>query len=404
MQAAPYSGGVKVARIVAGGTAEAMGLKADDILISLNGQKIDDPTEFVSVVRTLDAGAKVNVRFKRADKESSSTGTMAERPKVTEPELDVIYDQVVSQGKRIRVILTKPKGDGKFPALFLIGGIGTYSVDAPFASMPYGNVIGPIAHAGFATIRIDKPGMGDSEGPAYKDLKFSVEQDAYLQALRLAKTLPFIDSKRIAIFGHSMGGCFGPLVAAEEPVKALIVNGTLIKSFTEYMLENTRRQSELAGADENELDQAQKQLSTTLHFLFGESMTPAQIATKRPELAQFVKETFPDGETYSGVGIPFFRELANTNLAKGWRDSRCDVLSIYSENDFLSGRDDHERIAAYVNKLRPGTAEFKLLAGIDHGFTKTTSMLDSQTRWGKGGEFNPIIVDTLLDYLKKELK
>lgn len=401
--AAPDPKGVKVTRIVGGGAGEASGLKAGDVIVSVNGTKMADPAAFVAAARTINGGDKLNIRYIRDGKESTTRGTMVERPRETEPNLDVIYDQVVSLGKRIRVIITKPKGDGKFPTLFLIGGIGSYSVDAPFASMPYGNVLGPVANAGYVTVRIDKPGQGDSEGPLYKNLAFGVEQDAYLQALRLTKTLPFVDASRIAIYGHSMGGCFAPLVASVEPVKAVIANGTLFQSFTEYMLENTRRQSELGGAAQDALDQDQKMLDSLMHFVFDEGEAPKQVEQRHKELAQFAKQTFPDGETYSGVGIPFFRELSHINLPKAWSLAKCDVLALYGENDFLSGRADHERLAAYVNKLRPGTAQFILMPNCDHIFTKTTSMRDSMDKWGKGGEFNPIIIQTLQDYLKKEL-
>lgn len=404
VQTAPDSKGVKVARVVSGGSVEKMGLKESDVILALNGQQVDAPAKLVALARMTNAGSDVTIHYLRDGKELDAKGKMAERPRVTEQGLNVIYDQVVSQGKRVRVIITKPKGDGKFPTLFLIGGIGAYSMDAPFAAAPYGNVLAPIANAGYVTVRIDKPGQGDSEGPQYKDLTFKAEQDAYVQALRLVKTLDFVDKDRIAIFGHSMGGAFGPMVAAEEPVKALIVCGTLMKSFTEYMLENTRRQSELDDSPQDSLDQEQKLLAQTVQALFVEGLSPAEVATKHPDLADFVKATIPDGETYSGVGIPFFRELSQTNLSQGWKDSKCSVLSIYCENDFLSGQDDHERIAKYVNQLRPGTAEFKLLTGADHGFTKTSSMKDSKQRWGQGGEFNPTIVGTLLDYLNKTLK
>lgn len=402
VQTAPDSKGVKVARVVPGGSAEKIGLKEGDVILKFNKEAVADPAKLVALARATSAGADLSVHYLRDGKESDASGKMAERPKVTEADMDVVYDQVMSLGKRIRIIITKPKGSGKFPVVFMIGGIGSYSMDAPFSASPYGNILSQIAKAGFVTVRVDKPGMGDSEGPSqYKDLTFSVEEDAYVQALRLTKTLDFVDPARIAVFGHSMGGCFGPLVAAKEPVKALIVSGTLMKSFNEYMLENTRRQSELSGGAEEALDQEQKLLATTMHYLFDENMTPAQISEKHPELAEFVKATFPDGETYSGVGIPFFRELSQSNLAQGWKDSKCSVLSLYAENDFLSGRDDHERIATFVNKLRPGTAEFKLLPESDHGFTKTSSMRDSMQRWGQGGEFNPLVVTTLLDYLKK---
>lgn len=380
-----------------------MGLKVGDVLVAINGQKIDAPAKLVLLARGLNGGSTLTLSYLRDGKEQTARGTVVEKPKQVEANLDVIYDQVVSLGKRIRVIITKPKGEGKFPALFLIGGIGAYSVDAPFSGMPYGNVVGPIANAGFATVRIDKPGQGDSEGPEYKNLTFNVEADAYLQALRLAKTLPYIDPNRIAIYGHSMGGCFAPVVASQEPVKAVIANGTLFQSFTEYMLENTRRQSELSGTPEDQLDQEQKLLSAVVYYLFDMNETPASAAKKHPELAAAIKSACPDGETYSGVGIPFFRDLEQTNLPKAWSGTKADVLVLYGENDFLSGQVDHERIVTFVNKLRPGTAQFKLLPNTDHIFTKTTSMRDSMDKWGKGGEFNPLIVNTILDYLKKEL-
>ncbi|MFI5385803.1 MAG: alpha/beta fold hydrolase [Fimbriimonadales bacterium] len=396
--------GIKVARVIAGGGGERVGVKVGDVLLSMNGQKLTDPGRLVTLIHDMSGGDKFELRYLRDGKESTANGVMAERPRAVEPNLDVIYDQVVSLGKRIRVIITKPKGNGKFPVLFLIGGIGAYSIDAPFSGMPYGNVVGPIANSGYVTVRIDKPGQGDSEGPEYKKLTFNAETDAYVQAIRLTKTLPYVDPDRIAIYGHSMGGCFGPVVASQEHVKAVIANGTLFQSFSEYMLENTRRQSELRNAPADQLDQDQKLLCATNYYIFDRDEAPTSVERHHPELAVFVKQTFPDGETYSGVGIPFFRELNHINLPKAWADSKCDALVIYGENDFLSGRADHERIAAYVNRLRPGTAEFKLLPNMDHIFMKTTSMRDSMDKWGKGGEFNPVIVQTLLDYLKKELR
>jgi len=400
---APDPKGVKITRIVPGGSGEALGLKVDDVLETFNGSKITDVASFVADVHRINGGDKFEVVYLRDGKEARATGTLTPRPKQTEANLDVIYTQVVSLGKRIRVIVTKPKDQARHAAIFLIGGIGAYSIDGPFASTSYGNVLGPLANEGYVTVRIDKPGQGDSEGPAYKDLGFNAEADAYVQALRYTKTLPYVDASRIAIYGHSMGGCFAPVVASQESVKAVVVNGTLFQSFNEYMLENTRRQSELSQVPEDQLDQQQKSLAAMMYFMFDQMESPKEVASKHPELAAAVHENMPDGETYSGVGIPFFRELSHTNLAKAWSGTHADVLALYGENDFLSGQKDHERIVAYVNSLRPGTAQFELLKDCDHIFTKTTSMKDSMDKWGHGGEFNPVIVTALETYLKKEL-
>lgn len=395
--------GIRIARVVPGGLGERLGLKEGDIVLEANGTKELTPTKLAVLARAIDSGAKVAIKYLRDGQEKTAEAPMPERPRVVEPNMDVIYDQVLNHGQRVRIIITKPKSDGKFPALFLIGGIGAYSVDAPFASMAYGKQLGAAANAGYVTVRIDKPGQGDSEGPEYKSLAFGIEKDAYVAALRLVKTLPYIDKDRIAIFGHSMGGCFGPLVASEEPVKGLFVCGTLFKTWNEYMLENTRRQSELSSPDAGALDESLRNLAALNHYIFDRGMNPAEVQKERPDLAAFVRGTFPDGETYSGVGIPFFRELSRINLPRAWAGAKTSVAVIYCENDFLSGQDDHERIAKFVNSLRPGTAEFILLRQSDHIFSKTSSMRDSMDKWGKGGEFNTSILDTLLDFLKRKV-
>lgn len=404
-QAAEGGKGAKVVRLLPGGSGEALKLQVGDILTSVNGAAVATPQHLANAVRGMREGDALKIEYLRKDKPNTVSAKIAPRPKQTETDVDVIYDQVLSLGKRIRVIVNKPKGPGKFPCLLYIGGIGAYTLDASFSSLYVfaTSVLQPAVQAGFVTVRIDKPGQGDSEGPVYKDLGFGVEKDAYLQALRLAKTLDFVDKDRIAIFGHSMGGCFGPIVASEEPVKAVIVTGTLIKTWGEYMLENSRRQAELSGMAPDQLDQAERDSIKAVHYLFNEGMSAKEMVEKHPEMVAWQRGNIPDGETYSGVGIPFFRELAQTNLPKAWAGVSADVLAIYCENDFLCGRDDHERIAAAANARRAGSGEFKLLAGSDHLFRKTASQRDSQSTWGQAGTLNPSISETLVEYLKRKL-
>ena len=63
--------------------------------------------------------------------------------------------------------------------------------------------------------------------------------------------MPSIDQDKILIFGHSMGGCEGPIIATEFPVKGIAVYGTVTRTWHEYMLENLRRQAPLAGTSPN---------------------------------------------------------------------------------------------------------------------------------------------------------
>ena len=397
--------GVKATTILPGLTAEALKLAPNDVLISLNRKAISTTADVTGVLRTMRAGENLIAVVNRGGKTVTLQAALVEKPKQKGEGIDVVYTHVVSKGNRIRVIATHPKGAGPFPTLFVIGGIGSYSMDGEFRSVPYGNILEPISKAGYAIVRTEKPGQGDSDGPAYTDLLFNDELDAYIQSLRMVKTLPFVDKSKIAIFGHSMGGAFGPLVGAAEQVKGIASCATMYKSWIEYNLENERRQMALAGATGPEIDAHQVQLSQILHYTYNDQLLPAQIIKKYPKLKAAVTNTFPDGKTYSGVGLKFFQQLSLKNLPEAWAKTNCNVLSLWGEYDFISTGWDQEEIANCVNAVKPGFGEFRLLKNADHGFFNTTSFKDSMTKWGKPGNVhNPEVTSVLLEWLGRVLK
>lgn len=393
---------VEIVRVIPGTTAEVIKLKAGDVVLEMDGTKIKSVTDVTTKMREVEGGKPFKVVVNRDGTRITLEGNAVERPRQKGDGLIVEYDQVMSQGKRIRVIKTHPKGSGPFSTIFWIGGIGAYSLDGEYPGIAYGNIMGPLSKE-YAIVRIDKPGQGDSEGPQYTDLLFDTELDAYLQALRLTKTLNYVDKNRIAIVGHSMGGAFGPLVASQEPVAAVAAIGSMSKTWNEYMLENTRRQSLLGGASADAVDQELVGLSAVCHHLFFEGMKPADIIRKYPDLKNQVNGMIPDGKTYSGVGIQFFQQLAKKNLPAAWLKTNAKVAAIWGENDFISTRADHEFIAEMMNKKKAGSAEFIMVPHSDHGFSDTTSMLDSMQKWGRGGKFNPNIIEILGGWLKRAL-
>lgn len=400
-KAAGVTGGAKIVRVIPGTSAEAIKLQPDDIVTSIDGKPVEAPATIITALRGRRSGETIAWRILRGGKAVELNGALLERPKQKEAGCEVVYDQVVSLGKRIRVMATHPEGKGPFPTVFMIGGIGAYSMDADYSGMPYGNILVTFAKK-YAIVRIDKPGQGDSEGPAYTDLLFDDELDAYRQALKLTKTYDWVDKSKIVIFGHSMGGAFGPLVAAEEHIAGLAVSGTVGKTWFEYMLDNTRRQSLLGGETAAQVDTEMRTMAPVFHYLFNEGLSPAEVKAQHPSLAQSVDAVIPDGKTYSGVGLAFFQQLAKKNLIEAYAKANTQVAAIYSENDFLSGGEDHALIVDAVNKMKAGTAEYVRIPESDHGFSKTSSQLDSLQHWGKGDRpFNPAIIDVLGKWLEK---
>jgi pimeloyl-ACP methyl ester carboxylesterase len=93
----------------------------------------------------------------------------------------------------------------------VIQGLGPFSVESiPCRPGRYVRIIDEFAHHGFVTMRVDKPGQGDSEGGPTHDMDFETELNGYGQTLMALKGLDFVDPDNVIIFGHSMGGMMGP--------------------------------------------------------------------------------------------------------------------------------------------------------------------------------------------------
>src|SRR5438270_5459364 len=156
----------------------------------------------------------------QADSLPRKTGANAPREQV--PGADVIYDSVQTRaGYRVRRITTIPRNTtGKLPAVFMVGWLSCDSVEqAPamrgegFAELMYEIA----SRSGFITVRIDKPGVGDSEGPACGEADFQTELAAYRDAFDALSAMDRVDTSKIFVIGFSNGGGFAPLVVRDGP-------------------------------------------------------------------------------------------------------------------------------------------------------------------------------------------
>jgi hypothetical protein len=130
-------------------------------------------------------------------------------PRETYPNVDVIYDFATApDGKRLRTIVTKPRNaKGKLPVIFIAAWLSCDSVAAPDGTKDEGGLVfrGLAQLPEFALFRMDKQGVGDSEGVC-AETDFESELAGYRAAFRALKNYDFIDAKRIYILGISNGG------------------------------------------------------------------------------------------------------------------------------------------------------------------------------------------------------
>lgn len=396
--------GVLLPAILPGQTAEAAGLKANDVLLSIDGTPVIGNATVFNFIRDNPSGKNVRFEVWRAGKKETISGKLVERPREKSDQYDLVYTHVVSNGKRMRVVISTPKKDGKFPAMLMIQGLGPSVMDTPLTSAgAYSKILHAFATDAWVTLRVDKPGVGDSEGGPYETVDFDTEMDIYRQSLKKLKELPYVDADKIFIFGHSMGGAFGPIVASETKIRGIAVAGTVCKTWTEYFLENTRRQEILAGRSLTAIDATLRAQAAAMSCLLDLKMTPDEVIAKHPNLAAAVRDMAPNGLMY-GRPVAFWSQLSNYNFPEYWTKVDAHVLALWGDSEFITTEEDHPLIAEVVNSARPGKGKYVKLPGSDHGFKKTTSMQDSFSRWSQpGGEFNPNVVEAMKAWTKEVL-
>lgn len=381
----------------------ANGLLANDIVVAVAGRRFKSFAEYGDLMRAETAGEKAHLTLLRDGKEVEVDVKVQPRPVDNTATYETIYDDVLSNGNRIRTFVTKPKTAGKHPVLFWIQGINTGSVDFPLSAANY---IAPVLKAfadEYVTVRVEKSGVGDSEGGPARLVGFDEELDIYRQALKSLDKYDFIDRTNVFIFGHSMGGCHAPLICSETPVKGIITYGTVSNSWLEWEIRNPRIAEPLAGKASGEVDKEVRQITQFYNYIYNEKRSIDWIKTNHPELKSFAEDQSPDGVMLGDRTIKYMQEVNDKNFCEAWgKLGNTKVLALFGENDWISLREDQTQVADSVNAAKPGSAEFHVVPGSDHIFSKCTSMQDSFNRFGKPGtEFNPEIVKSMKDWLAK---
>ena len=395
--------GVVATQSIPGLTAERAGIKSGDIVVALNGKSVG-PSSIAATVREIPAGSPISITVVRDEKSTELKTNLMEKPRDPgNANYSVVYGHVVSHGKRMRTIITKPRKPGRYPGFMFIQGFAPISYDFTLEGST-GDVTtldGPIlfefANSGFVTLRVEKPGVGDSEGGPFADMDYITELDIYRQALRQLKETKEVDSGNVFIFGHSMGGAFGPMIAAESRVKGLVVYGVEARTWFEYLLDTIRFQGLLAGDTFETADDLVRQGSQLLTLVFLENQSVEEVKKSHPKLTGLADSLFPGG-LFSGKAHDFWRQLLETNFAAYWARCNSHVLAVWGASDFVSYDVDHKLIADIVNRAHPGWGKSAVLPGSDHLFHDFGSESESMKNFRKG-KFNPAFIKMTKDWI-----
>ena len=357
----------RAVRVDEASALHAAGLRAGDDILALNGAALADPIDFDRRAAALRGGQRITLDISRAGARRQVTAALPPLAREQIPGVEFLYTHVVNpRGPRQRAILTRPAGAaGRLPAVLFVPWLSCDSIESPKGAAPGIDALlhRLAAESGWVLLRVDKPGVGDSEGVC-ADTDLDTEIDGSRAALAWLRAHPWVDPDRIVIMGHSFSGAFLPLVARPQPVAGYVFINSWARTWMERLIEFERLRLEASGMTPGDVSERMRQL-TLLYALFLEGrQTPEAVLAEHPSLAA----AWDDEPRHQyGRSAQFHHQLGAINPGRAWHTVSVPTLVMWSDADIVMHRSDHERIAALVNRNRPGAARLVIVPGADHG-------------------------------------
>jgi pimeloyl-ACP methyl ester carboxylesterase len=373
---APEQGqkGAEVRRVADGSEAARTGLKVGDRILTANGRPVASDAAIENYFNRFRGGEKVTFETVRDGKTQQIVATLPPMPKEEYAGVEITYDAVRnSRGERLRTLISRPaKARGKMPVVVIVGWLSCDSIEYPFGG---GSGLDRVVQylvgkSGFVTVRMDKPGVGDSEGVCAES-DFQSEISGYQAAVASLKKYPFVDIDRVLVVGLSNGGGFSPLALGDMPARGWVSIGSWGRSWYEHMLAIERSRLALSGSTPAQVNDAMKKFTEFYQMYLIQKMTPGQVLAKKPEW----KTLWYDGDTTQyGRSAAFYQQLQDLNLGDVWARTSGPVLVIRGEFDWIMPREDGHAIVDTVNQVRPGTARYVEAPRASHGLMQFESL------------------------------
>lgn len=343
------------------------------------------------------------------------------RPQVPKPpfpylEEEVVFDNPTAQIK-LAGTLTKPKGDGPFPAVVLVSGSGPQDRDESLMGhQPFLVLADDLTRRGIAVLRFDDRGVGKSTGDFASATTVDFKNDA-LAAVEYLKSRPEINARKIGICGHSEGGLVAPLAAVESPDVAFIVlmAGPGVPG-DEILYRQGALILEAMQADAAAIERTGKLQRTLFTILKSETDPDATKAKLQAAITEFKTQLSEQeqkllesqgamAETQMNmISTPWFRWFLAHDPRPTLTQVQCPVLAITGEKDLQV--DPEQNLPEIEKALTSGKNSnfvIKELPGLNHLFQTCTT--GSVTEYGQIEEtISPVAMEEIGKWIVEQTK
>jgi uncharacterized protein len=356
------SAGLEVRHVAPGSSAHAAGVFPGDRLTHIDRNPTTDLAEVRLLLRELRAGDPLELGVCRGDRELVLTTTVAPHPLERYAGARCVLDQVNVNGHWLRTLCVVPDGSGPFPVVFYLPGAHWASEEYPLASEhPVPALIAALACAGVATFRVERSGLGDSQGPPCTRVDYEGELAGYRAGLELLARADWADPRRLMLLGHSLGAMHAPLLAEVADVCGVATFGAGAVPISEALIGAIQRHAQLQLGAGEQVRARGRQIAELIRLVVCGGQTPAQVFAARPDLEAVAPSHFSADEAYRRV-VRFYHQLEARDIAASWRRYRGSVLALHGSTDYVATARDAEQITKWVGER----ARYRELPGVDH--------------------------------------
>lgn len=242
------------------------------------------------------------------------------------------------QGRKIVGTLIVPDRAGPFPAVILCHGFKGNQNEKHIKSLAE-----RITSLGLVTLRFDFTKEPGKSSLPFEEMTVSYELEVLDEAVRYIKSIEEVDSERIGITGHSLGGLVVSWYSAGHLDIKSLATLSAVYSFSEIF----------KGKYEDWLVQSQEK---GFGYVYSSSLNSN---------LKLLRSFYDDGINYE--------------MDKVIEKVNCPVLVVCGTNDRLLNHSQR-----YLDRLQVKTKDLKVIKGADHGYSEQehlNQVVESVSNW-----------------------
>lgn len=273
---------------------------------------------------------------------------------------------VRGNGFNLAATLTRPPDPPRrMPAVVLVGSSTSQSRDELVDGVPvFGQLAGDLAAAGFAVVRYDRRGVGQSGGRPESATITDFAEDARA-VVRYLRGRRDIDKDRVSVVGYGEGGPIALVTASREKrVAALVLVAAMGTTGAEFVLEQQQRALEglsLSEAERQERIDLQKRILAAVTSGSGWDGLPPEVRAQ--------------------ADTAWFRTFLAFDPVKAFERARQPVLVVQPAlDDQVPGRHAETLFGLADGRRRGEGAQLVTLDGVGHALAPPATTEEAEPR------------------------